>query len=248
MKIISIKTNKIKVGKSNLTNILDKYLPELKENSVLVITSKIVSVCEGSVVKIGKADKLDLIKSEAEYYLPTEKNKHHSIITVKRSNLLTSAGIDKSNGNGYYILWPRDPQKSANKIRKYLVNKFKLKKVGVIISDSKKVPFRRGAIGFALVHSGFRAVNNYIGKPDIFGSPLRVTKANITDALAVAAVAVIGEGNEQTPLAIIEDIPFVKFQSRNPTKKELKELQISLEEDLYSPLLKSVKWLQSTKN
>ena len=52
----------------------------------------------------------------------------------------------------------------------------------------------------------------------------------------------MGEGNEQTPLATIEDVPFVKFQSRNPTKNELNELNILFEDDLYAPLLKSINW------
>ncbi len=52
----------------------------------------------------------------------------------------------------------------------------------------------------------------------------------------------MGEGNEQTPLAVIKNIPFVQFQDRNPTEEELDELKISLDDDLYAPLLKAVKW------
>ena len=43
-------------------------------------------------------------------------------------------------------------------------------------------------------------------------------------------------------MAIISDLPFVEFQDRNPTQKELKELCISPEEDLYGPFLKNVQW------
>lgn len=242
MKVTPIKTHKIVVGKENLFAILNKYLPQLKENSILAITSKIVSICEGRVIKIGNVNKIDLIKKEAEYFLPPEKSKYNISLTIKRGLLVPTAGIDESNGNGYYILWPKDPQKTTNQVRKYLKNKFALKNVGVIITDSKTTPLRWGTIGFALSHSGFKPLNNYIGKPDIFGRLLHVTKASIMDGLAAAAVAVMGEGNEQTPLAIIEDIPFVKFQNRDPTKKELEDLNISLEDDLYAPLLKSTEW------
>jgi len=55
---------------------------------------------------------------------------------------------------------------------------------------------------------------------------------------------VMGEGKEQTPLAVIEDVPFVKFQNKNPSKKELKNFHINMEDDLYGPLLKSVKWIK----
>ena len=85
---------------------------------------------------------------------------------------------------------------------------------------------KMGTTGAAIAHSGFAALNNYIGKPDIFGRKFKVQKANISDALAVSGVLIMGEGSEQTPLAVVEDVPFVKFQNRNPSKKELKEFHI----------------------
>ncbi|OGK11841.1 hypothetical protein A2954_05655 [Candidatus Roizmanbacteria bacterium RIFCSPLOWO2_01_FULL_37_12] len=242
MNIISVKTHKIISSEEDLLTILDKYLPRLKEKSVLAITSKIVSICEGSVIKIGKMDKTELIKKQADYFISPEQSKYNITLTIKRGMLVPTAGIDESNGNGYYILWPKNPQKTANIVRKYLKKKFQLKFVGVIITDSKTTPLRWGTTGFALAHSGFNALNNYIGKPDIFGRLLHVSKASVMDALASSAVAVMGEGNEQTPLATIEDVPFVKFQSRNPTKNELNELNILFEDDLYAPLLKSINW------
>lgn len=242
MKITSIKTHKIIIGRESLLNILDKYLPKLKEKSILVITSKIVSICEGNFIEIGKVNKTDLIKKEAEYFIPAEQSKYNITLTIKRNLLVPTAGIDESNGNGYFILWPKNPQKTTNQVKKYLKQRFKLKHVGVIITDSKTSPLRWGTTGFALAHSGFKALNNYIGKPDIFGRLLHVTKANIMDSLAAATVAVMGEGNEQTPLAIIEEADFVKFQNRNPSKQELKELNIPIEDDLYAPLLKTTKW------
>lgn len=242
MKVFSIKTHKIRPDKQNLFEILDKYLVSLKERSIVVITSKIVSICEGRVAKIGKADKKELIKKEAEYFLPPEENKYNITLTVKGNLLVPTAGIDESNGAGYYILWPANPQKTANKVRQYLGERFSVKEVGVIITDSRTTPLRWGTTGVAIAHSGFSALNNYIGKPDIFGRKFKVQKANISDALAVAAVLVMGEGSEQTPLAIIEDVPFVKFQNRNPSEKEIKDFSIDMEDDLYGPLLKSVKW------
>lgn len=246
MKTISIKTHKITSSQA-LSQIINRYISSLKEKSIVVITSKIVSICEGRVVKIGEIDKKKLIEQEAEYYLPSYGNKYNITLTIKRNLLVPTAGIDESNGNGYYVLWPKDPQKTANEIREYSKKKFSLRHVGVIITDSRTTPLRWGTTGIAIAHSGFSALNNYIGKPDIFGRPLHVTKANIVDALAAAAVLVMGEGNEQTPLAIIEDLPFVKFQDRNPSKSELKGLQISMRDDLYAALLKGVEWLRGGK-
>jgi F420-0:gamma-glutamyl ligase len=69
-----------------------------------------------------------------------------------------------------------------------------------------------------------------------------MTKVRAADALATAAVLVMGEGNEQTPLAVIDDIPFVTFQERDPSAEELQQLRIDMEDDLYAPLLKEVEW------
>ena len=244
MKVTSIKTEKVIIGKINLFQLLKKYLPPIKEKTIIVVTSKIVSICEGRVVKIGSIEKKKIIEQEADYYLPSKESKYNITFTIKQNLLIATAGIDESNGNGYYILWPSDPQKSANGIREYLQKTYFLRDVGVIITDSKTTPLKWGVTGTAIAHSGFLALYNYIGKPDIFGRPLEVTQTNIMEAMAGSAVLLMGEGDEQRPLAIIKDIPFVKFQNRNPSKEELNNLKISIEDDLYAPLLKSVNWLK----
>lgn len=244
MIVSTIKTEKITPGKQNLLSILDKYVNSIKEHSILAITSKIVSICEGKVVKIGEIDKEKLIEQEADYFLSERERNYGITLTIKNNLLIPSAGIDESNGAGYYILWPSNPQKTANEAREYLCQRFSLKKVGVIITDSKTTPLRWGVNGVAIAHSGFSALKDYIGEPDIFDRKLKFTKSNIADGMAAAAVLVMGEGNEQTPLATITDVPFVEFQSRNPTQKEISDLQISIEDDLYAPLLKGVKWIK----
>ena len=50
MIVTAIKTNKIVPDKQSLFDILDEYVVEMKEESVLAITSKIVAIVEGSVV------------------------------------------------------------------------------------------------------------------------------------------------------------------------------------------------------
>lgn len=247
MRIKSIRTHKITSKDKDITKVLDRYIPKLKEKSVVAIASKIVSICEGRVVKIGSIDKDELIAQEAQYFLPRKANKWHVSLTIAKDTLVATAGIDESNGNGYYILWPKDPQKSANKIREYLVKRFTLKKVGVIITDSKTTPLRWGTTGFVLAHSGFQAIRDYIGKPDVFGRKLEYTKLNIADSLASAAVLAMGEGNEQTPITVVEDPVNVVFQDRNPSAKELADLRVTIDEDLYGPFLKGVAWHKGKK-
>lgn len=242
MKINTIKVNKIFPGASGMSEILDKYLSTLSKGSILVITSKIIALTEGRFIKKDKLDKNRLIAKEADYYLSAEKSKYNVTLTVKNGILIANSGIDESNGAGFYILWPKNPQKSANKIRKYLQKRFSISKVGVIITDSRVVPLRWGTTGIAIGYSGFQPIRNYIGKKDIFGRKLAMTKANLLDGLAAAAVLEMGEGNEQTPISVIENIPFIKFLKRNPAAMEIKNMQISLADDLYSPLLTGVKW------
>lgn len=242
MIVTAYKTHKIKPG-DVLHDILDQYLPELKENSVVAIASKIVGICEGRVVpKEQGVEKDTLAEQEADYYLPREHNQYDFMITINKGIMVASAGIDESNSGDYFALWPENPQQSANEIRAYLTKKHNLTNLGVIITDSKLTPLRWGVTGVAISHSGFQALNSYIGKPDIFGRLMHAEKANIADSLATAAVAEMGEGDEQQPLAVITDAKFVTFQPRNPTQEEVEGLTISLQDDVYSSLLTSVEW------
>lgn len=244
MKVIGIKTKKVVLG-DNLFEIFDKYLPKLKDKSVLAVSSKIVAICEGRVDPNPSDERRDeLAKKEADFYLPREFNQYGFMITIKNGIMIASSGIDHSNADGGLVLWPKDPQNSANKIREHLVKKNKIKKLGVVITDSKVSPLRWGVTGVAIAHSGFNALKSYIGKPDIFGRLMKVEKSNIADSLATAAVLEMGEGNEQKPLAIIEDVNFVEFQERNPSIKELKDLKIEIGDDLFSSMLTRVKWIK----
>lgn len=240
MNIKAIKTHKIQPNE-NIFGILDKYLPKLEEKSIVAIASKIVGISEGRVIKKESEEQKDShIKQEAEYYLP---EKHMGFfMTINQNILVANAGIDESNSNGLLSLWPKDPQKSANKIREYLVKKHTIKNLGVIVTDSKLTPLRWGVTGYAIAYSGFKPLRNYIGKSDIFGRKLNAEKLHIADSLATSASLTMGEGNEQRPLAIITDIPFVTFQKKNPTQKELDGLKVKPEDDIYAALLTSVKW------
>ncbi|MCH7492795.1 coenzyme F420-0:L-glutamate ligase, partial [Patescibacteria group bacterium] len=86
-------------------------------------------------------------------------------------------------------------------------------------------------------------LHDYRGTKDLFGREFKVSAANIVDSLAVSSVLVMGEGTERTPLALITDIPFVRFTTRpyNPQNKS-DALEIPWQEDLYGPLLKAIKW------
>lgn len=248
MKVTAIKTHKIIVGE-NIFAILDKYLPPIKEKSVVAVSSKIIALCQKDVIKKepGK-EKKDYIPFEADLYLDNEyPMKYGQVISIKNNILTASAGIDESNGDGYFILWPKDLQKITNKIWEDIRKRHTIKNLGVIVTDSRTIPLRWGVTGIALSWCGLEPLKSYIDKPDIFGNTMHSEKTSIIDSLATAATVTMGEGNEQQPLALIEDADFVTFQNHVPTNEEVANLRIELGDDLFEPLLRSVKWEKSKK-
>jgi dihydrofolate synthase / folylpolyglutamate synthase len=241
MRIQPIQTHAIPPSERDLFAIVDRYVKHVPERAVLAITSKIVAICEGRVLPMAGVDKRELIAEEAERYLPPDP-RYGVYLTLKQDMLIATAGIDESNADGHYVLWPSDSQATANAVRIHLAERFGLSEVGVVITDSRTTPLRLGVTGIALAHSGFQALNDYVGQKDLFGRALRMTKVNVMDALATSAVLVMGEGNERTPLALAEDLPFVTFQARDPSVEELQQLKVALDDDLYASLLTSVDW------
>ena len=242
MKVTSIQTAAIHAGEMKVIEFVDRYVPKLSDGSIVAISSKVVALCEGRVVKAGTQDVQKLAKDEAQYYLPPTAHSLGYTLTVNRNILVSKAGIDESNTGGHYVYWPADPQASANEIREFLVKKFAVR-VGVILTDGRITPMRRGVIGVGLSHSGFSALRNYVGSADIFGDyDLKYTYSSILDGLAAAAVVQMGEGDQRTPIAIVEDADFVTFQDRNPTDEELSMLAMPMEEDIYEEMLKAIPW------
>jgi dihydrofolate synthase / folylpolyglutamate synthase len=244
MEIRAYKTEPVVIG-NNLFDILDRFLPEVKDRSVLAVTSKIVSICEGRCIPVDSTtDKRTLIHNEADAYLedPTYYEAYHISLTLKDSHLLASSGIDESNGNGMLILWPKNPYDTANEIWKHIREKHHINNLGVIITDSHTTPLRWGVTGTALAWCGFEPLYDYTGKPDIFGRPFKFEKTSMIDSLATASTLVMGEGNEQTPLAIATDIPFITYVDHEPSSEEIQSLKIDIRDDIYAPLLTSVPW------
>ena len=242
MQVKVIKTRPLVPPQDDLLSVLKhsflKYKP--KEKSVVIVTSKVVSIWRGDCIKIDKkTDKDSLIKKEADFYLKSTHPKYNVMLTMKDNILIPTAGIDESNSNGYYVMWPKNPFADAKEIYNFTKKEFKLKNFGVIISDSHTTPLRTGIVGFGLAYYGFNPLRDYRGKKDIFGRKLKMSQTNIVDSLASAAVYEMGEGAEQTPIAVIEDAGDIKFETKTYKKDPL---LISINEDIYSPFLKNVKW------
>ena len=209
MKVAALKTELITAGATTLLALLERVISDLDEGSVVAVTSKIVSLCESSVIPCDQIDKEELVVRESDLYLPASLSKYGHHFTITNNTLIPMAGVDESNGDGQYVLWPKDAQATANQVRGWARQKFGLSQIGVIITDSTCHPLRRGTNGIMLAYSGFRALNDYVGRPDLFGRPFTVSQADVAGGLAAAAVLQMGEGAEQTPIAILTELPFV---------------------------------------
>ncbi len=231
MKITAIKTRIFRENE-DLMNFILSYVKKLPEKSILVVTSKIVALSEGRTATFkNQKEKTALIKRESEFSLKTK----YVWLTVKDGTIMAEAGIDESNAKGKLVLLPKDSFKSAGQIKQALKKKFKIKNLGVLITDSRLLPLRAGVVGVALGYSGFAGIRDYRGKPDIFGRKLKLTRTDVADSLATAAVLIMGEGKERQPLAIITEVPVVFTE-----KVKKKELIINPKEDLYAPLFRSI--------
>jgi dihydrofolate synthase / folylpolyglutamate synthase len=242
MRFIPVKTRKFLPPKDDILAEMDKRLPKLKEGDVLMIASKILAIHQGYCVKVGSADLVQkhkqkrlLTQKEADYSLPGYLiGKSQIILTIKDYTLIPSAGIDESNGNGYFILWPKNVNVLLKQIVKRYQKKFGIKKLAAVAVDSRTMPLRWGTQGVSIGFWGLNPLYDYRGKKDIFKRKLVYTQRNLVDTLADLGALVMGEGGEQTPAVVLRGAKFVKFT----TKDLYHTLVIPPKKDLYAPILK----------
>lgn len=249
MKLTSYKTPLL-YPNSNLLDIIISVIPDLSEKSVLCISSKAVALAEGAVVtkKTGtREEKHALVAREADSYLPAHLSEFDVMLTITNGMLAVNAGIDESNADNMYVLWPKDPYASAAWYWKKLREQYGVNELGIVITDSKTTPLRWGIIGTSVSYCGFKALFDRIGERDLFGRKLVMTKENIAEGLAVAANIEMGEGADRKPLVVVEDIPRIIFSTQPPRQSELDMFNIAPEDDVYGPLLTSVLWQKGTK-
>ena len=219
-----IKTRIFREG-DDLFAVITDYLKKVPERAVIVVTSKIVALSERRTAMAENKEKL--IRKESEFAIATK----HTWLTIKDGMVMASAGIDESNADGKLILLPKDSFKTARLLRKNIGKTYHIRHLGVLITDSRTMPLRAGITGVALGYAGFCGIRDYRGMPDIFGRKMKISRTDVADSLASAAVLAMGEGNEQQPLALIEKAP-IEFSDRINRN----ELHIDIKDDMYQPL------------
>ncbi len=213
MEIIPITTGIMQPPQDDLWAFLERYVTKLRDGDVLAISSKIVAIGEGRCVAKAGIDKASLVQREAVISIP--RSYATKPLTITNYAFISAAGIDESNGDGYYVLLPEDAFQSAARIHAWATAQFGCTKLGVVITDSHSGPFRQGATGIAIGFWGIAPLISHIGKEDLFGRVIQHERSNMVDGIAAASNLVMGETNECQPLAIVRDVPGITFVAGN---------------------------------
>ncbi len=230
MKITAIPTD-LFTPRADLPAFIVHHIPTVKEGVVLAVASKLLCLWKGEILPYeSAAQKEELIKSESEWALKTPL----CWLTIKDGMVMTNAGIDESNADKQLLLLPTNLYQLAYELRQTLQQKWGVKKLGLVITDSMILPLRAGVIAAAVAYAGFKGVRDLRGKTDLFGRRLEVTLVNVADSLATAAALEMGESNERRPLAVIEAAP-VDFVDEVPPN----EIKYPVANDLYTPLFRA---------
>ena len=193
-------------------------LPEAGD--VVAVAQKIVSKAEGrrvlldSVTPSPRAVQIARQASKDPRVVELILRESRAVVRVSPGVIITehntgvvlaNAGIDRSNLEGSddaALLLPVDPDASAATLRDRLQREFGVT-LGVLITDSIGRAWRLGTVGTAIGCAGVLALNDLRGQKDLFGRTLQVSEVAVADSLAAAAVLVMGEAAEGTPLVLI---------------------------------------------
>lgn len=196
----------------------------LQPGDLLAVAQKIVSKAEGQAV-----DLATIVPGAAARELAAETAKDPRVVELilresrrvvrKRPGLiivehrlgliLANAGIDHSNVAGNedeVLLLPAAPDASANSLRAAVAQQTGISP-GVLIVDSIGRPWRLGTTGVAIGAAGVPVLEDLRGQRDLFAREMQVAETAPADSLAAAAVLLMGEGAEGTPVILLRGLP-----------------------------------------
>jgi coenzyme F420-0:L-glutamate ligase/coenzyme F420-1:gamma-L-glutamate ligase len=178
----------------DLTALLVEVLAPLhpRDGDILVVTHKVVSKAEGAIAPAATdEDYRNLVASEATSIV---RRRGDMVIAVTRHGFVcANAGVDRSNVTGdRVVLLPRDPDRSAHRIRTRLQRDLGVD-LAVVISDTFGRAWRTGVVDVAIGISGLRPILDLKGTTDMHGRLLEVTEVAIADEVAAAAELAMGK-------------------------------------------------------
>jgi coenzyme F420-0:L-glutamate ligase/coenzyme F420-1:gamma-L-glutamate ligase len=200
-----------------------------RNDDVLVVTSKIVSKAEGRFANLR-----DVTPSERAIELAQVTRKdprlvelvlHESrvvsraapgvLITQHRLGFISAnAAIDHSNvstDTDVVLLMPIDPDRSALALHTCLSQALGAH-VAVLIVDSHGRPHRLGTVGVAVGVAGMPGVEDWRGRPDLFGYQLQHTEIGLADMVASAATLLLGQADEGVPAVLVRGIAYTRHE------------------------------------
>jgi coenzyme F420-0:L-glutamate ligase/coenzyme F420-1:gamma-L-glutamate ligase len=193
----------------DLSAAVEAAAPWLRDGDVLVVTSKVVSKCEGRLVDAPvDAEARDtlrrkLVDAEAVRVLA---RKGRTLITENKLGVVQAAsGVDGSNVDAAELaLLPVDPDASAAALRAGLRERLGVN-VGVVITDTMGRAWRNGQTDAAVGAAGLPVLHGYAGAVDRHGNELIVTEIAIADEIAAAADLVKGKLTA-IPVAVVRGL------------------------------------------
>jgi coenzyme F420-0:L-glutamate ligase / coenzyme F420-1:gamma-L-glutamate ligase len=198
--------------------------PWLRDGDVLVVTSKVLSKCEGRLVPAPddpeERDTLrrKLVDAESVRVLA---RKGRTLITENGLGVVQAAsGVDGSNiGADELALLPVDPDGSAAALRAGLRESLGVT-VGVVITDTMGRAWRNGQTDAAIGAAGLAVLHSYAGAVDQHGNELLVTEVAVADEIAAAADLVKGKLTA-IPVAVVRGLPAGVVSETEATARQL---------------------------
>jgi len=184
----------------DLADLLDRV--DIRDGDVVVVTQKVISKQEGRIVPASDRD----AAIAAETVRVVAARDDLVIAETRHGFVCANAGVDASNvADGMLTLLPDDPDASAARLRRALVDRRSLERLGVVITDTFGRPWRDGLVDIAIGVAGMPAIVDLRGTPDHGGRLLDATVVALADQVAAAAGAVMGKA-ERIPAAVVRGL------------------------------------------
>lgn len=190
---------------SLLLTSLEESGEELRHHDLIVVTSKVVSKSEGQVVPYDGSDEDKVRIVEGESVRVLRRRGPLRITETRHGFINANAGVDLSNADeGTAVLLPKDPDRSARRIRSELARRTGVD-VATLITDTFGRVWRQGVTDVALGSAGLRPVLDLRGTTDANGRLLEATEVAIADEIAGAANLVLHKA-AATPFALVRGL------------------------------------------
>ena len=200
---------------ADLAGLIAEAATGLADGDILVITSKIVSKAEGRVARVDREQAID-----AESVRVVARRGPTRIVETRQGLVLAAAGVDASNTPpGTVVLLPEDPDGSARRLRKALMDRLGVR-LGVVVTDTLGRPWRAGQTDAAIGAAGVAPLRDYRGTADTFGMALEVSVAAVADELAGAGDLVKGKA-AGIPVAVVRGLAELVTEADGPGAQAL---------------------------